>query len=105
MFEQQHILKENQIVSTFLLKFLDLTVSIVEKIIKKTFWSERNLWQKQSLIPATYTKYIFAHSYSIFISKYKPRNQILKKMHHFLEERVHTSYQIFFKRNRQIKIF
>lgn len=42
MFEQQHILKENQIVSTFLLKFLDLTVSIVEKIIKKTFWSERN---------------------------------------------------------------
>ena len=35
MFEQQHILKENQIVSTFLLKFLDLTVSIIEKIIKK----------------------------------------------------------------------
>ena len=31
MFEQQHILKKNQIVSTFLLKFLDLTVSIVEK--------------------------------------------------------------------------
>ena len=60
---------------------------------------------KQSLVPATYTKYIFTHSYSIFIPKYKPRNQILKKMHHFLEERVHTSYQIFFKRNRQIKIF
>lgn len=35
MFEQQHILKKNQIVSTFLLKFLDLTVSIIEKIIKK----------------------------------------------------------------------
>ena len=35
MFEQQHILKENQIVSTFLLKSLDLTVSIIEKIIKK----------------------------------------------------------------------
>ena len=35
MFAQQQILKENQIVSTFLLKFLDLTVSIIEKIIKK----------------------------------------------------------------------
>lgn len=104
MFEQQHILKENQIVSTFLLKFLDLTVSIVEKS-SKNLLIRKELWQKQSLVPATYTKYIFTHSYSIFISKYKPRNQIKKNAPFFRRESAHLISNFFSRGTDRLKYF